>query len=673
MKLWLVTCAFAFALASFVWGQEPAASGATTSAARADDGSFEGMWAAASRAAAASDAAGSERLMQTLRRARAERNVAGIEVVALAQVSRGLERLDAGDAQQAAVAFRTAIDLDPQLPEGYLGLAKAELQRGPLGLVSAARNMVSGLTARLGTYRGRVHATVLLVASLLIAVVASLVVFGLCMVLRYGALLRHDLDELLGSEMRRPWALGLYAIILLSPAIAQQGYGWLPLWWLAVLFVYLRPIEKAVTALSLTLLVAVGPLLWFAGNRLEALNNPLFRAALAGIEGAGDARSLRELEVARRADAADSDFAYLVAGQLRKSGRYAEASAIYEELLRQDPSDGVALNNIGNIIAAEGTRAAYVSAIARYQDGLKASGGGFEGATLTTARSAPVRATLSYNLYLAYLQVFDFQAAQAARTQAEQADRGLVRDYEDRWHVEKEGSTIAAFVDLGPTVDECLVKVWGVRTGVRVRNEMKSGEDPVELLALARSLLNRFSAAVVVFLLFILARRIWRGQKAFTLRCLKCGTPFCRHCHLGAAVAGLCTQCYHLFVVRDGVSGPARNQKLLEVQAEDERRERVFRILSLVSPGAGHVYGQRAALGLVYSIVWYFLIALCVLSLGFISISEAASALVGPWPIIVAILGLLAVYVLATRARLSFEVVVPVRRGMTRPRGRTEH
>ena len=40
-------------------------------------------------------------------------------------------------------------------------------------------------------------------------------------------------------------------------------------------------------------------------------------------------------------------------------------------------------------------------------------------------------------------------------------------------------------------------------------------------------------------------------------------------------------------MVRDGVSGPARNQKLLEVQKEDERRDRVFRVLSLLVAGRG--------------------------------------------------------------------------------------
>jgi TM2 domain-containing membrane protein YozV len=268
--------------------------------------------------------------------------------------------------------------------------------------------------------------------------------------------------------------------------------------------------------------------------------------------------------------------------------------------------------------------------------------------------------------------VFDFEHAKEARTQAEQIDRGLVQEYESRWQVEKDGSSIAAFVDLGPTVEQIQAKVAGARKGVRLRNVMSSGATAIDLLGLAQSVVNRFCGAACVFLTFVFVRGLWRGRKAFTLRCLKCGTPFCRRCHLGAAVAGLCTQCYHLFVVRDGVSGPARNQKLLEVQGEDDRRERVYRVLSLLSPGAGQVYGQKTALGLVYLGLWYFLIALSVLQIGFMSISEAARGLAGPWPVVLAILGLLVIYVATNRSRLVFEVVVPVRRGMGRGRPRRE-
>jgi tetratricopeptide (TPR) repeat protein len=639
---------------------------------RTEDPSFEGMWLAANRASVANEEAAAERLMQALRRARVERNVAGIEVAALAQVARGLERLEAGDSERAASDFRLAIELDPRLPEGHFGLARAELRQGPFSWFAAARDIARGLTARLSTTPGQARGLVLVVASLLLAMVASLTAFALCMVLRYGALLRHDVEELLGSEARRPLALGIYGVILLLPAIAQQGYAWLPIWWLAVLYVYLRASEKVVTWIALVSLVAAGPVLWVAQNRLDALRNPLFRAALSGVEGAGEAWAIREIERARQEDPGDGDLAYLLAGQMRKAGRYPEASAIYEDLLRQSPQDGVAHNNLGNIHAADGIPAAYVAAIGHYREGLKTLDGAAEASSLTTARSASVSATIHYNLYLAYLQVFDFEHAKEARTQAEQIDRGLVQEYESRWQVEKDGSSIAAFVDLGPTVEQIQAKVAGARKGVRLRNVMSSGATAIDLLGLAQSVVNRFCGAACVFLTFVFVRGLWRGRKAFTLRCLKCGTPFCRRCHLGAAVAGLCTQCYHLFVVRDGVSGPARNQKLLEVQGEDDRRERVYRVLSLLSPGAGQVYGQKTALGLVYLGLWYFLIALSVLQIGFMSISEAARGLAGPWPVVLAILGLLVIYVATNRSRLVFEVVVPVRRGMGRGRPRRE-
>src|SRR5204863_8023837 len=117
-------------------------------------------------------------------------------------------------------------------------------------------------------------------------------------------------------------------------------------------------------------------------------------------------------------------------------------------------------------------------------------------------------------------------------------------------------------------------------------------------------LLNRLSVFPLLAALAVLLLRKWRGSKAFTMSCLKCGTPFCRRCHLGQVAGGLCTQCHHLFVVRDGVSGPARNRKLLEVQKEEARRDRVFRVLSLLVPGAGHLYAQRPASGILLVFVW---------------------------------------------------------------------
>jgi hypothetical protein len=159
----------------------------------------------------------------------------------------------------------------------------------------------------------------------------------------------------------------------------------------------------------------------------------------------------------------------------------------------------------------------------------------------------------------------------------------------------------------------------------------------------------------------------WRGPKMFTMRCLKCGTPFCKHCHLGAAGTGLCTQCHHLFVVRDGVSGPARNQKLLEVQREDQRRERVFRVLSLASPGSGHVYAQKTVMGVALSLAWYLVLSAVLLAGRVFPVTATPGPLMQQVGLAMAAVLLVAIYVAANRARPDFEVAMPVfRRGARR-------
>jgi hypothetical protein len=111
--------------------------------------------------------------------------------------------------------------------------------------------------------------------------------------------------------------------------------------------------------------------------------------------------------------------------------------------------------------------------------------------------------------------------------------------------------------------------------------------------------------------------------------------------------------------VRDGVSGPARNRKLLEVQAEEGRRDRVFRVLSLLVPGAGHLYANRAPLGILLVMVWSAVIAAALLAGRLLPLSR-------PWGLGVGALVLLVVYVLANRSKPEFEdVMLPIRRAAT--------
>jgi tetratricopeptide (TPR) repeat protein len=602
--------------------------------------SFEALWNAYRKAEQKGDAEGAESAMREIRRLRVERNIRSLEPIALARVAEGLERLEAGERAKAEECFRSASALDPYLPDAHFALAALEMKSGPVGVLAALRHSVAGLTAHLPTIRGGHQLMALLIPAAVLALLATTMVLALALLIRHGGLLLHDLEEAMGAARGAAVPRALCALLLLLPAVTFQGWAWVPLWMLALLFIYLDGREKVVVAAVLVCGLAVGPLVKLLEARNLAKRNPLFDAGVESVEGGPDSRATAALEDAARANADDRDLTYLLASQYRKAGRYEDAAALYREVLRQEPADSFALNNLGNL---EFAASEFQAAIARYKQGIEG------------APTPRVGATFYYNLSLAHLQRFEYQPAQEARSQADRLAGGLVSSYDSAWKYDKGDYAV---VDLVPTGEELWAKFLGTPQGVRAKNVAGEGASNAPGGTLSEGLRNRFTAFLAVFGVVVLALSRWRGPRMFTRRCVKCGTPFCKRCQLGAS-GGLCTQCHHLFIVRDGVSGPARNQKLLEVQEEEGRRDRVFRLLSLVLPGAGQVYAQSTLLGVTLIAVWAVILSCVLLTAGLVPLTDASSEIAPPWGLGVAGLLLLFVYVLANRARPEVEIAMP--------------
>jgi Tfp pilus assembly protein PilF len=611
---------------------------------------FDALWWLYRRAAARGDTEGASAALREIAKMRTERNVVRLEPFGLARVGAGLGRLREGQLDKAEEEFRAALALDPHLADAHFGLALAARRRGPAGFLAAARHAVAGLAARTRSVAGRHAVTALAIPAGVLALLLTIAVVAGAQLLRYGGLLLHDLEESLGGD-RRALARGVFALLVALPVVALQGWGWLPLWWLALLFLYMSTLERVVAGLLLLATMAVIPLAHVLDMRLQTARNPLFHAGLAAVEGGPDARAAQLLESSLASQPKDRDLNYLVAALYKKGGRYEDASAAYTAMLQANPSDAYALNNLGNLAFAAGE---YQAAIPRYQQAL------------ATDPPVPVAATLYYNMSQAHYQKFEPQQASEARSHANRLDADLIRSYDSLWKYDF--ADVWAVVDLRLTPDELWRKFSGVASGIARDNVAGTGAGPGPLGAVAAQLPNRFAGALVVFGLAILVLSRWRGARAFTMRCVKCGTPFCRRCHIGPASSGLCTQCHHLFVVRDGVSGPARNQKLLEVQKEDAKRELVFRILSLAAPGAGHVYARRVLSGLGFLLIWAALISLAVVVGLLLPLTDAPSMLSPSWGWAVGGLLLLALYVAANRARPDFEYYIPAGRQPRRGR-----
>jgi tetratricopeptide (TPR) repeat protein len=616
-------------------------------------GSFDSLWEQYKRADDSGDVESSVRALHDIRWYRTERNVRSLDGIALSLVGRGVGRLKKGEVAKAEDDFKNAITLDPHLADGYYGLARASVAGGLVGVFAGLGYAASAVVAPLGTANGSYFLLCFLVSAGLLTLLVVTSAFAITMVLRHGALLRHDVEEALGPGSQTV-ALGVYIVFLLVPLMTLQGYGWLPFWSLAVLFLYMSGMEKALAGLLVAVTLAIGP-----GTRaLEAYGlaeqNPLLHASLASIEGGPDTRAIADLAAGIQTYPDDRDLKYLLALQYKKAGRYDESAAIYREIVEsttkdKDPIDlGIALNNLGNIDFARGQAPSdFLGPSSRYK----------RAAELQVP--SDMTATFYYNLSLAHLQGFQYDPANEARSQADRLDRGLTQEYEGLWKAERRGSAaVSAVVDLMPSRDEVWAKFIDTRDGVAQKNVTHRGASPIASMHLIEAAFNRFTGFLVLFA--AVTGIVWRirGDRMVTARCGKCGTPFCRKCQLTESVSGLCTQCHHLFVVRDGVSGPARSKKLAEVQEEEARRNRVFRVLALALPGAGQMYGDNTIVGFGMNLIWCALLATLVLGGRTVPITQTPQALAGWWTTAVLLLALLVIYVLSYRLRPNFEYII---------------
>jgi hypothetical protein len=99
---------------------------------------------------------------------------------------------------------------------------------------------------------------------------------------------------------------------------------------------------------------------------------------------------------------------------------------------------------------------------------------------------------------------------------------------------------------------------------------------------------------------------------------------------------------------------------MAEVQRADRRRSRVFRVLSVVSPGAGQVYGGWTLRGAALLVAWYGV--LCLVAAGrVVPFTDVPRRLSPPWVPLAAFLALLAVWLVANRFRPGSEVDLPAR------------
>lgn len=547
--------------------------------------SFDHYWRRYLQAASTGDTATSDRMLEEIKRLRVERNAFALHDVGLSFVYQGFALLESGDVDEARKHFEIARDLSPNLPTAYWGLARADERSGVLGHVTGIAHRVQAQLAALRSERDGPYASWNLLFLIFTTVLVVFTVFAAVIVYRYGMLLFHDLEEQFGDRIGSQGALAATLAVVFFPLILTAGIGWLAPYWLAVTFGYQSVKERAVSVLALLVLLAAAPFAELYATWSRTVSNPVYQAALSSTTGTFDVDDVLVLRDAARQSPSDRDLQFLLATQYKNLGDYELAANQYRLILDNFAGDVEAQVNLGNIYFAQRD---WDGALAQYNDVLS---------------SNSQHAMAYYNKSLAHAENFQFAEREDARARAEGIDSSAVRAHEQR--------TGSYRVVADARLDETAIlgKFYGLSEGMR--------EQPVTAF-LDASLLGgwgvRFIAAPIVFVVLIFLLEMFFRDRKLTKRCWKCDSAFCGRCQIGTGRKGLCTQCYHLFFMKDGVSAQARNEKLAQVQRVSTKRSVVFRVLSIVAPGSGHVIEGMPLIGTMILALWT--LAACTIWIG---------------------------------------------------------
>jgi tetratricopeptide (TPR) repeat protein len=499
-----------------------------------------------------------------------EEGIRHLETVAGALLAETQRHLHKGRYNRAIAALDLAEAVDPGRPQTHL--ARAEVYWKAAGRNGAAVvELFKGVGA---AFTGSIRDLSLfrrIALTFVVALVGTIFVFSLSMVSRYQVPFRHEVEEVVlrfaDERLARPagW------IVLMLPFLIWVLIGWAALYWMAIMFRFMRRAERVTAVLLLLACVAALPIYRGSVAVYALAADPVVRTTLASTNGEYDPDRIVRLRKLVDAHPNDASYRFLLAG-LYKNGRFfEEAFEAYKQALELDPALEQAYINIGNIFSTTGQ---YGEAIAHYQKAIEI---------------APGSVLAYFNMHLVQSESFHFRDAENTLRMAREIDTRRITDMLSAASGER-STVIDAQLQIGSVWIAAVGGHGG--TGLSAKSVAAGLANPVGIGSLA-ALLGCFA------LLFVT-----RGGDP-ARRCIRCGNPFCDHCKRSTEGHEYCTQCLHLFVLGDGLAPETKTKKLYEVERHERRTKSLRRWLSLVLPGTAQLGAGRALFGTLLLLTWF--------------------------------------------------------------------
>ena len=329
--------------------------------------------------------------------------------LSIGALARAVQAARQGDLARARWSLAAAERLDPGRPEIAFAAATVERLAGsyPASFIALLRGYgrVFGLSIERTLWLQN-----LLVWSLSLLLLTGALFIALQMVTK-GPLLWHDLVGFLSRRLPGPAAVLVAVLLLVWPAVLPSGPLWLPLYWSVLLWAWCSGSERAVLV-TLWILVGVSPMLVGSQSRRTAVMLSPPAQAMQSLQQRRLYGSLfTDLGALRSLLPDSAAVKHLLADVHRSLNQWELASALYRQVLEQEPDNTAAQMDLGAHAFLKGD---FGTAIQHFQK---------------VATADPASAAAQFNLSQAYSESYLFDESKRALAQARQIDNSRV----DAW------------------------------------------------------------------------------------------------------------------------------------------------------------------------------------------------------------------------------------------------
>jgi tetratricopeptide (TPR) repeat protein len=416
----------------------------------------------------------------------------------------------------------------------------------------------------------------------LLSFLLMIALFAIISLYKYLKLFIHDVRHLVPLKLPASLFALWGGFILVLPFFFHWSIFLIFIYWLMVLFVYHSKREQQIIIIFAFLFLSSPFLIQLVSKLSVTSSSEVFYQLYQISEESGDQDGEQRLRAWVEDYPNDVDALFALGLINKRKRNYTEAQRYYEKALQIDAHHYRTLCNLGNVFVATQNLDVAIEYYNRCIEHYPSSVRGY------------------YNLSRAQLLEYMFVESKKSFNKAKEIDADRV-DYFSRIHSENSNRIV---------IDETIpLQVFWEKTF-----------QPTEEKDLFAAYLwdgffkgipfKYWYSVLFVFLIFVSLIFVDRYRSALSLSCEYCGCAVCKNCKTLVPEYNLCKRCAGIFKVkRDSIGMSVKNKEkqVITIERFHKRHIIIGKILSILIPGAGHLWLDKPLKGAVMSFVFFFL------------------------------------------------------------------